>query len=153
MTSCLKCYVDHSHTVYSSGNIDVRNWVHLFESRCIFKENRIFVRCHVCLILCNVCSLFIRFLSSYAVCNRKRALTLIMLMWRIWWASNQASKWQMGFNTAFKGLTDMRVCLRAIGALYMSLTFPLLNVVYMNKLRFVHFCFCCWAPSVRHLEM
>ena len=25
----------HSHTMYSSGNIDVRNWVHLFESRCI----------------------------------------------------------------------------------------------------------------------
>ena len=30
MTSCFKCYVDHSH----SGNTDVRNWVHLFESRC-----------------------------------------------------------------------------------------------------------------------
>jgi hypothetical protein len=24
-------YVDHSHTMYSSGNIDVWNWVHLFE--------------------------------------------------------------------------------------------------------------------------
>jgi len=35
MTSSFKCYVDHSHTMYSSGNIDVRNWVHLFESRCI----------------------------------------------------------------------------------------------------------------------
>jgi hypothetical protein len=23
-------------------------------------------------------------------------------MWRIWWANN-ASKWQMGFNSAFKG--------------------------------------------------
>ena len=33
-TSSFKCYVDHSHTMYSSGNIDVRNWVHLFESRC-----------------------------------------------------------------------------------------------------------------------
>jgi len=22
--------VDHSHTMYSSGNIDVRNWFHLF---------------------------------------------------------------------------------------------------------------------------
>ena len=36
-TSSFKCYVDHSHTVYSSGNIDVRNWVHLFESPCILK--------------------------------------------------------------------------------------------------------------------
>ena len=34
-TSSFKCYIDHSHTMYSSGNIDVRNWVHLFESRCI----------------------------------------------------------------------------------------------------------------------
>ena len=25
-------------------------------------------------------------------------------MWRIWWAPNNASKWQMGFNSAFKGL-------------------------------------------------
>ena len=25
-------------------------------------------------------------------------------MWRIWWAANSASKWQMGFNSAFKGL-------------------------------------------------
>jgi len=26
-------------------------------------------------------------------------------MWRIWRAPNNASKWQMGFNAAFKGLT------------------------------------------------
>jgi hypothetical protein len=32
-------------------------------------------------------------------------LTLILLTWRIWRASNNASKWQMGFNAAFKGLT------------------------------------------------
>ena len=31
-------------------------------------------------------------------------LTLIRLTWRIWWAPNNASKWQMGFNSAFKGL-------------------------------------------------
>jgi len=24
-------------------------------------------------------------------------LTLILLMWRIWWAPNSASRWQMGF--------------------------------------------------------
>ena len=33
-TSSFKCYVDHSHTMYSSGNIDVRNWLHLFERPC-----------------------------------------------------------------------------------------------------------------------
>jgi len=31
-------------------------------------------------------------------------LTLILLMWRMWLAPNNASKWQMGFNSAFKGL-------------------------------------------------
>jgi len=31
-------------------------------------------------------------------------LTLILLTWRIWWARNNASKWQIGFNSAFKGL-------------------------------------------------
>jgi len=31
-------------------------------------------------------------------------LTLILLTWRIWWAPNNASKWHMGFNLAFKGL-------------------------------------------------
>jgi hypothetical protein len=31
-------------------------------------------------------------------------LTLILLTWRIWWAPNNVSRWQMGFNSAFKGL-------------------------------------------------
>jgi hypothetical protein len=31
-------------------------------------------------------------------------LTLTLLMWRTWLASNNASRWQMGFNSAFKGL-------------------------------------------------
>jgi len=29
-------------------------------------------------------------------------LTLTLLTWRIWWAPNNASRWQMGFNSAFK---------------------------------------------------
>ena len=29
------------------------------------------------------------------------SLTLILLTWRIWWAPNNASRWQMGFNTVF----------------------------------------------------
>jgi len=29
-------------------------------------------------------------------------LTLILLTWRIWWAPNNASRWQMGFNSEFK---------------------------------------------------
>ena len=31
-------------------------------------------------------------------------LSLILLMWRIGWVPNNASKWQMGFNLVFKGL-------------------------------------------------
>ena len=31
-------------------------------------------------------------------------LNLYLLKWKIWWAPNNASKWQMGFNFAFKGL-------------------------------------------------
>ena len=33
-------------------------------------------------------------------------LTLYLLKWRIWRAPNNASKEQMGFNSAFKGLTN-----------------------------------------------
>ena len=34
----------------------------------------------------------------------QETLTLILLTWRIGRAPNNASKWQMGFNLAFKGL-------------------------------------------------
>ena len=33
-----------------------------------------------------------------------KRLNLILLTWRIWWAPNNASKWQMRFNSAFKWL-------------------------------------------------
>ena len=35
---------------------------------------------------------------------RVNDLTLVLLTWRKWWAPNNASKQQMGFNSAFKGL-------------------------------------------------
>jgi len=49
-------------------------------------------------------------LRSVAVllCKYRPALTLILLTWRKWWAPNNASKWQMGFNSAFKGLKPSR---------------------------------------------
>ena len=37
-------------------------------------------------------------------------LTLILLMWRIWWAPNNASKWQMELNLAFKKLIQVGKC-------------------------------------------
>ena len=42
--------------------------------------------------------------------QRVNDLTLILLTWRKWCAPNNASKWQMGFNSAFKGLNV--VCVR-----------------------------------------
>jgi len=38
-------------------------------------------------------------------------LTLILLMWRIWWAPNNASKCQMGFNLASKRLIKKWKCM------------------------------------------
>jgi len=49
----------------------------------------------------------IKFLSACCRCHSfplSSLLTLILLTWRIGWAPNNASKWQMGFNSAFKGL-------------------------------------------------
>jgi len=36
--------------------------------------------------------------------SNTNCLTLNPLMWKIWRAPNNASRWQMGFNSAFKGL-------------------------------------------------
>jgi len=42
--------------------------------------------------------------SNVRSCIWENKLTLILLTWRKWWAPNNASRWQMGFNSAFKGL-------------------------------------------------
>ena len=50
-------------------------------------------------------ALFPQFLNSLCLFQREKLnLTLILLTWRIWWAPNNASRWQMGFNSGFKGL-------------------------------------------------
>jgi hypothetical protein len=59
-----------------------------------------------CVVVCDletsrIGSSYIYDISSLRVNN----LTLILLTWRKWWASN-ASKEQMGFNSGFKGLTE-----------------------------------------------
>jgi hypothetical protein len=38
--------------------------------------------------------------------RRVNDFTLILLTWRKWSTPNNASKWQMGFNSAFKGLNS-----------------------------------------------
>ena len=45
------------------------------------------------------------FWDSYGTQETYYVLTLILLTWRIWWAPNNASKWQMVFISAFKGLS------------------------------------------------
>jgi len=57
---------------------------------------------------CNFCH--DSFLPRHFIFTHKQninILTLILLTWRIWWAPNNASKWQMGFNLAFKGLKQL----------------------------------------------
>ena len=38
--------------------------------------------------------------------NNHSSLTLNLLTWTKWWAPASASKWQMGFNSAFKRLME-----------------------------------------------
>jgi hypothetical protein len=40
----------------------------------------------------------------FNIMMKSLCLTLILLTWNIGWAPNNASKWQMEFNSAFKGL-------------------------------------------------
>ena len=49
---------------------------------------------------------------------REDGLTLNLLTWTKWWAPASASKWRMGFNSAFKGLKTFLIfqkCSRATG--------------------------------------
>ena len=53
-------------------------------------------------------------------------LTLTLLTWRMWWAPTNASKWQMGFNSAFKELTRDTVkcyclCIVLVGPVELAL--------------------------------
>jgi len=51
-------------------------------------------------------SFYVEYISP-DVWRFSKTLTLILLTSRIWWAPNNASKWQMGFNSAFKGLNEV----------------------------------------------
>ena len=51
---------------------------------------------------CSILYIYI-YKSSYQL------LTLILPTWRIWWASNNASRWQMGSNVALKVLISLLI--------------------------------------------
>ena len=58
-----------------------------------------------------------------------KRLTLILLMWRIWRTSNNASRWQMGFNLVFKGLSLENVfkSINVFGLKYYNLKLLMMN--------------------------
>ena len=59
--------------------------------RCVWSRN-IKNGCFIYIYICDISRL------------KVNDLTLILLSWRKWWAPNNVSKQQMGFNSAFKGL-------------------------------------------------
>jgi len=68
-------------------------------------------------------------------CQEKSSFTLTPLTWRIWWAPNNASRWQMGFNSAFKGL-NVRDTLQQTSVATRGLHFAILSWL----LSFVQIC-------------
>jgi len=70
-------------------------------------------------------------------------LTLILLTWRIWWAANNASKWQMGFNSVFKSDKE---CILLLLALQPTMGFSLLS----DSLPFCSFFALRTPPSYSH---
>ena len=42
--------------------------------------------------------------GGWDLIQRLKGLTVILLTWTVWRAPTNASKWRMGFNSAFKGL-------------------------------------------------
>jgi hypothetical protein len=45
---------------------------------------------------------------SHGLRPRDHRVTFILPMWKIGWAPNNVSKWQIGFNSAFKGLISLQ---------------------------------------------
>ena len=82
------------------------------------------------------------------------ALTLSLLMWKIWWAPNNASRLQVGFNSAFKGLSETNFgpvkykgSLRNVHFLRQKQNLWLcviLNVGTVLPVSFVHYMYSIW---------
>jgi len=66
------------------------------------------LNCPSPLILHRPCSLHSKHTTGPVAVLFISILTLILLTWRIRWAPKNASRWQMGFNSAFKGLKTSR---------------------------------------------
>ena len=64
-----------------------------------------------------------------------RHLTFTLLVWTIWWGPNNASKWRMVFNSAFKGLKNSLWNLNKIAkrAFRYVIYRPLPGVLYLQS--------------------
>ena len=107
------CWVWHKHNKVISG-IYLDYILQLFkECLCIVALGiQHAVRTHH-VVICGLpgSTVFFRIISKTVRFSEEKlylTLTPILLTWRIWWAPNNASRLQMGFNSAFKGLN---VCL------------------------------------------
>jgi hypothetical protein len=61
----------------------------------------------------------------------------ILLIWRIWWAPNNASRWQMGFNLVFKGLSGWKfIVLWAFLSFFGGKSFRVRNVLKSQRIHF-----------------
>jgi len=86
---------------------------------------------HICFLLISSTSIKIMWFWMYVV-----QLTLILLTWSIGWAPNNARKWQMGFNSAFKGLTQWNW--EYIGCSLSTMVIVLFFAVQFTKFQHVH---------------
>jgi len=68
---------------------EMKGWSESLSPICVGKNSRNYIQYFLTLVLFTFCTCCI--------------LSLLLLTWRIWWAPNNASRWQMGFNLAFKG--------------------------------------------------
>ena len=66
---------------------------------------------------------------NVVVCFVWYCLILILLTWKIWRAHNNASKWQMGFNSAFK---RVNFCMLCIFLIYIQQDVTLHSLFYLE---------------------
>jgi hypothetical protein len=71
-----------------------------------------------------------KFSPYFSVCGLRVRLTLILLTWRIWWASTNASRLQMEFNSVFKVLMDQ------VSKPYVLCKFNLQGLKFQSQLSF-----------------
>ena len=99
----------------------------------------------------NGCSMYIYiYIYIYDISSlRVNDLTLILLTRRKWWAPNNASKQQMGFNSAFKGLISSSSFLHLLPSLPITSIPPFIfpsitrySRQFLRKMWPIQFAFC-----------